>query len=44
MLHLGAEKERIAVVDDQHGSPTYATNLARAILHLGAHDFTGFDD
>jgi dTDP-4-dehydrorhamnose reductase len=43
MLRLGAEKERLAVVDDQYGSPTYAPNLARAILHLATDQFTGFD-
>ncbi len=43
MLRLGAERERVTVVDDQHGSPTYATNLARAILHLVGQEFADFD-
>ncbi len=43
MLRLGAERERVTVIDDQHGSPTYATNLARAVLHLAGQEFTGFD-
>ncbi len=34
MLRLGAEKEEIGVVRDQVGSPTYARNLARAILTI----------
>ncbi|MBR5736685.1 MAG: dTDP-4-dehydrorhamnose reductase [Bacteroidales bacterium] len=34
MLHLGSTHESITVVDDQVGSPTYAADLAEAILML----------
>ena len=37
MLRLGAERDEVAVVDDQRGSPTYVGHLAaatRQVLHL----------
>jgi len=34
MLAQAAEQERVRVVDDQHGSPTYAPHLVAAILEL----------
>jgi dTDP-4-dehydrorhamnose reductase len=34
MLRLGAEREEVAVVDDQRGSPTYVGHLAAATREL----------
>ena len=34
MLRLGAEREEVAVVDDQRGSPTYVAHLAEATRRI----------
>lgn len=34
MLRLGRERDQLKVVNDQHGSPTYAGHLARAVKSL----------
>ena len=34
MIRLGKEKNSLNVVDDQLGTPTYAADLAKAILHI----------
>jgi dTDP-4-dehydrorhamnose reductase len=41
MLRLMKEKESINVVDDQVGSPTYAEDLAKAILTITTSDIDG---
>lgn len=41
MLRLGQEKDELAVVDDQFGSPTWTVDLARAIAALIERDCSG---
>ena len=42
MLRLGKEREVLSVVYDQVGTPTYATDLAVAILDLLQKGFSGY--
>ncbi len=43
MLKLAQERPRLNIVDDQYGCPTYATDLARAILQLTDTEIRGFE-
>ncbi len=43
MLRLGKEKDHLNVVFDQVGTPTYATDLAVAIMTLLEKGFSGFE-
>ena len=41
MLRLGAERDEIAVVDDQVGCPTYTGHLAPALVTIAERGLTG---
>ena len=43
MLKYGQERNELRVVFDQIGTPTYATDLARAILEILSSDINGED-
>lgn len=43
MLRLGAERGALSVVYDQIGTPTYAPDLARAIMSVIEHGVSGYE-
>lgn len=44
MLRLGKERDNLNVIYDQIGSPTYATDLAQAVLAVLNNEFSMFND
>ncbi len=41
MMRLAADRPTVSVVDDQHGTPTYAPDLADGLLELAGADLDG---
>ncbi len=43
MIKLGTEKDNLGIINDQFGSPTYASDLANVILKLIQKDIKGIE-
>lgn len=43
VLRLARDQGRLRIVDDQLGCPTYAPDIASAIIHIACRVHTGFD-